>query len=236
MRDRSRVSGGSGLLSSWVTDSAPCRRVAPRQSAPVSPPVDHDVLALRVDRAGFADLVSRAPTRTSVGDESRSLRAHLGSRRSCVDFSSSYSGIQSTDAAFTLVDGGLIAAYVICCAAAVPIDRESAIAVCLPESIGGGCGCTAPESHAASHGAGHNRPVNSGKSSVAYRRSLAFVVQEFHVGDGTGPQPNVSARLWAYPSATVGTRGNPGRLRTTVQLRAETTISTMIGVFINGLC
>ena len=30
-----------------------------------------------------------------------------------------------------------------------------------------------PSTHAASHGAGHSRPVNSGKLFVAWRRSMA---------------------------------------------------------------
>ena len=33
-----RCSGGRGMISSWVTDAAPCRCAVPRQSAPVSPP------------------------------------------------------------------------------------------------------------------------------------------------------------------------------------------------------
>ena len=33
-----RFSGGVGMISSWVTDAAPCRCAVPRQSAPVSPP------------------------------------------------------------------------------------------------------------------------------------------------------------------------------------------------------
>src|SRR3984893_18398593 len=31
-------SGGGGMISSWVTDSAPCRNEVPMQSEPVSPP------------------------------------------------------------------------------------------------------------------------------------------------------------------------------------------------------
>ena len=69
-------------------------------------------------------------------------------------------------------------------------------ATVLPESHSGGCGRTKPESqalsmiatstflivtgswlmprtHASSHGAGHSRPVNSGKLLVACRRSIA---------------------------------------------------------------
>ncbi len=33
-----RAGPGSGRMSSWTTDSAPCRRAVPRQSEPVSPP------------------------------------------------------------------------------------------------------------------------------------------------------------------------------------------------------
>ena len=33
-----RSLGGSGMISSWCTDAAPCRWAVPRQSAPVSPP------------------------------------------------------------------------------------------------------------------------------------------------------------------------------------------------------
>ena len=33
-----RASGGVGMISSWVTEAAPCRCAVPRQSAPVSPP------------------------------------------------------------------------------------------------------------------------------------------------------------------------------------------------------
>ncbi len=71
-------------------------------------------------------------------------------------------------------------------------------ATVLPERRSGACGATSPVSHAlsmmetstflmvtggwlmpstqaASHGAGHNRPVNSGKLFVACRRSDAAV-------------------------------------------------------------
>jgi len=33
-----RSSLGRGMISSWVTEAAPCRSAVPRQSAPVSPP------------------------------------------------------------------------------------------------------------------------------------------------------------------------------------------------------
>ncbi len=36
--DSSRVPGGSGMISSWVTEAAPWRWTVPTQSAPVSPP------------------------------------------------------------------------------------------------------------------------------------------------------------------------------------------------------
>ena len=87
-------------------------------------------------------------------------------------------------------------ARVSCCAAARPAGPEPTTATVLPVSRSGGCGVTQPFANAwsmietstclmvtagwlmpstqlASHGAGHSRPVNSGKLLVACRRSIA---------------------------------------------------------------
>src|SRR6476659_9467971 len=44
----------------------------------------------------------------------------------------------------------------------------------------------------------------------------------------------VSAQLRNYPPRSVGTSGNPGRFRTTVQVMAATAMTTMAGLGING--
>src|SRR5882757_6235546 len=87
-------------------------------------------------------------------------------------------------------------ARVSCCAAARPAGPEPTTATFLPVSLSGGSGTTQPSlkalsmiststclmvtaswlmpsTHDASHGAGHSRPVNSGKLLVACRRSMA---------------------------------------------------------------
>ena len=83
-----------------------------------------------------------------------------------------------------------------CCAAASPAGPEPTTATVLPVRTVAMCGVTHPSSHArstisysmrsmvtgsslipstheASHGAGHSRPVNSGKLLVACSRSMA---------------------------------------------------------------
>ncbi len=87
-------------------------------------------------------------------------------------------------------------ARVSCWAVASPAGPEPITATRLPVRTDGTCGCTQPSSQARSmiststclivtgsalmpttqalsHGAGHNRPVNSGKLLVACRRSMA---------------------------------------------------------------
>ena len=87
-------------------------------------------------------------------------------------------------------------ARVSCCAAASPAGPDPTTATRLPVRTDGGTGRTQPSSHArsmiststclivtgswlmpsthaASHGAGHSRPVNSGKLLVACSRSMA---------------------------------------------------------------
>src|ERR1700680_4526345 len=53
---------------------------------------------------------------------------------------------------------------------------------------------------------------------------------------GTAPArlPSVSAQLRSYPPRSVGTSGNPGRFRTTVQVMAVTAMTMIAGVVING--
>ena len=83
-----------------------------------------------------------------------------------------------------------------CWAAASPAGPDPTTATFLPVFVAGGCGTTQPRSqawsivcsstclivtaslliartHAASHGAGHSVPVNSGKLFVACSRSIA---------------------------------------------------------------
>lgn len=101
-------------------------------------------------------------------------------------------------------------ARVSCCAAARPAGPEPTTATFLPVSRSGGSRTTQPSSkalsmiststclmvtgswlmpstHAASHGAGHSRPVNSGKLLVACSRSIAsrhrsLKTRSFHSG------------------------------------------------------
>ena len=55
----SRSSGGFGKSSIWVIEAAPCRRLVPMQSDPVSPPADdHHVLPRRGDLFPLGDRVS----------------------------------------------------------------------------------------------------------------------------------------------------------------------------------
>jgi|GEM_PF-2183636 len=101
-------------------------------------------------------------------------------------------------------------ARVSCCAAASPAGPEPTIATVLPVMRAGGSGSIQPfanassaidtsiclivtagwlipSTHELSHGAGHSRPVNSGKLFVACSRSLASRpsprrVRSFHSG------------------------------------------------------
>ncbi len=101
-------------------------------------------------------------------------------------------------------------ARVSCCAAARPAGPDPTTATVLPVRRSGGCGSTQPfwkassmidtstclmvtggwlmpSTHELSQGAGHRRPVNSGKLFVACRRSMAWRpsprhVRSFHSG------------------------------------------------------
>ena len=101
-------------------------------------------------------------------------------------------------------------ARVSCCAAARPAGPEPITATVLPVKRSGAIGFTLPASnassivrssiclivtasrliattHAVSHGAGHRRPVNSGKLLVACKRSIASSlsprqIKSFHSG------------------------------------------------------
>ena len=50
-----RSLGGSGMISNWCTEAAPCRCAVPRQSAPVSPP---PMMTTRLPEALIGDWAS----------------------------------------------------------------------------------------------------------------------------------------------------------------------------------
>ena len=54
------------------------------------------------------------------------------------------------------------------------------------------------------------------------------------VRDCTGPVIECISAAARYPARRVGTSGNPGRLRTTVQVMAATAMTTIAGAVING--
>ena len=95
-------------------------------------------------------------------------------------------------------------ARVSCCATASPAGPEPMTATVLPDKRSGGNGFTfdapkassivrsstclivtasafMPTTQAVSHGAGHRRPVNSGKLFVACKRSIAASLSERHI-------------------------------------------------------